>query len=500
MRILFIFFFSWTSLLFSKPDQNTFDSNFSTYLRSSLEQFETAGMAVAIIRDDELLYAEGFGVHSLVNRAPVTADTLFSMGSITKGFTTALLGMLVDEGKLNWDDLVTQYLPDFRLHNSFVTKEFTILDLLTHRSGLADHAGDLLFLSKNHPEMVERLRFLEPVSGFRAVFSYQNLMYLVAGQVIETITGKPWHEVLQERILEPLGMHHTNLHPQTLEGNKNAVEGHARVDDLLYLVPWKRQVDFGPAGALSASVMDMTRWMRFMLGDGTWNGKRLMSEEAMKHLLSYEMPVPFTEWVSMMYPTSHFLGYGLGWFSFDWHGQKVIEHGGNMPGLTAKLTLVPSEKLAILVVVNQHLSLLPHAITLYTLEHYHGIEPKNWSAFLYRLTKMVEQLSRTMERSIQAERKTGTQASLSLSGYTGSYFSPLYGKVAVSRKGKDLVMSFDGALTADLQHWQDDTWRVHWRDLVPRFYPGKVLLNFHLSSTGQVTGLDIEQIGSFSRF
>ena len=474
------------------------DHSFDEYIEKALVRWGVHGLGLVVVYHGRPILVKGYGQRSAVSAEKVDIDTLFSMGSITKGMVTAALGLLADEGKLDWNAPVERYLPELSLNDGNVEERITVLDLLSHRSGLGDHDGDFLFLYQSQNQILQRLSSLEPKSQFRSQFAYQNCLYLLAGRLIEAVSGEPWHEFIRHRLLEPLGIERFSFSPKSLVVMDNVALGHGDLDGREYLISWDKQIDFGPAGALCASIGSMLPWMQFVMQEGHWQGRALLSRSSWDNVGAYYTPVPMSNWIGLLYPKAHFMGYGMGWFSFDWMGRKVLEHGGNVPGQSAKILLLPDEDIGILVVVNQHLSLLPHGIALYCLDLLLGSTPKDWSDLMHRLSKMVNRLERAMERQMTAERNLDADHSYDLAAYTGRFQHPLYGHLDVELESGRLKLRI-GGMTALLEHWEEDTFRLNWRETVPCYYPGKIFIDFSSHIPGSVDQVDLMNLGLFTK-
>lgn len=465
------------------------------YVTTAMREWNVPGLAIAIVKDDSVVYARGFGTTRLGGGAPVDANTLFASASTTKAFTTTALAMLVDEGKLRWDDPVTKHLPAFRLRDPHTTADLTIRDLVTHRSGLA--AQDELWYASgaSTAEILRRLRFQEPASSIRSRYAYNNNAYAVAGEVIRTASGMPWDEFVRGRILAPLGMRATLTGIAGLDRRSNRAEPHVLVEGILRPVAYRDLDNIGPAGSMSSSVADMARWLRFQLDSARVNGRRLVSDSSFREMLSPQTIIP----VQSRYPAQrlarpNFTAYGLGWFLSDYRGRKLAMHTGSIDGMNALVALVPDERLGLVVFANRGQAELRHALMYRIVDAFTGAPPRDWSAELRTLYGNPAPRIAAAERRQDSARVRGTRPTLALSAYAGTYADSLLGQVEVRMEGNRLVARW-GGYTGPLEHWHHDTFRAAWQD--PAL--GRSLLTFTLDAAARPRSLLLEGAGEFRR-
>lgn len=324
-----------------KPDK--YSGKLEGIFIKGLRDFNVPGMAVAIVKDDEVVLARGYGVKKAGTMQKVDANTLFAIASNSKSFTAAALAMLVDAGDITWDDKVRDHLPYFELYSPYVSSEMTIRDLLCHRSGLATFSGDLVWYGTTHSreDVIRRARFLEPVYGFRAAYGYSNIMFLAAGQIVEKVTGKTWDEFVKEKFFGPLDMVSTNTSIRDFQPGANIAMPHNEVAGKNIPIEYVNWDNIGPAGSINSSVNDMTRWLRLQLGKGKFEGVRFWKEQRALEMWENHTPKPVSQWQRENMPSRHFNGYGLGWELMEYEGYKVISHGGGYDGMISKTVLVP---------------------------------------------------------------------------------------------------------------------------------------------------------------
>lgn len=468
---------------------------FDTYINNALKEWQVPGLAIAIIKDDRIVLAKGYGVRELGKPTPVDEKTLFAIGSSSKAFTAAALGMLVDEGKVKWDDPVTKHLPGFQLYDPYVTRELTVSDLLSHRSGLT--RGDLLWYASayDRDEVIRRVRFLKPSWSLRSRFGYQNIMFLAAGEIVPKVAGKSWDDFMRERIFIPLNMKDTSTSIKALASSNNVATPHGKIDDKVQVIAWRNIDNIAPAGSINSNVVDVAQWLRLHLGGGSYENKRLLSSSVHKEMQTPQTIIRIEGANERLYPAAHFLSYGLGWFLSDYRGRKIVEHGGAIDGMRAAVGMMPEEKLGVVILTNLSGTILPHALLFKVFDAYLGDPQRDWSAEMRKAIAGLEEQGKAAEKKAEAERVTGTSPSLALEKYAGSYTSDMYGEAKVTFEDGKLVTRFGPNFTGDLEHWHYDTFRVNWRDRTQ----GKGFVNFKLNTQAKVDSLSIENLSEFTR-
>jgi CubicO group peptidase (beta-lactamase class C family) len=456
------------------------------YILKSMKDWDIPGLAIAVVKDDKVVLAKGYGVRKLGDTTPVDANTLFAIASNSKAFTAATLAMLVDEGKVGWDDPIIKHIPGFQMYDPYAARELTIRDTLCHRSGLERH--DLLWLS--HPEysrdeVLRRIQFIKPSWSFRSKYGYQNLMFLVAGQVVPAVTGKSWDDFAKERIITPLGMKRTSTSITRLEKDDNVASPHQRVDGKVQAISYRNVDNVGPAGSINSCVAEMSQWLRLQLAGGVYDKKRLLSAKAIAEMHKPQMVVPREETILKLLPDSHFMAYGLGLMMLDHRGRKVIQHGGSLPGMISQVFLVPEEKLGVVVLTNFRFNSVPMSLPYRILDAYMGGETKDWTGEALKIWKTIEKRTIDAELKELKKRVEGTKPSLALEAYTGTYKDDLYGELKVTLEKDKLVLRFGPAFTGTLNHWHYDTFRTFWDDRTM----GKAMITFTLNADGRVSEL-----------
>ena len=454
------------------PAQITPPADLDHYVARVLKTFDVPGLSVAIVKDGNVVLAKGYGVRKLGNPTPVDGNTLFGIGSNTKAFTSAALATLVDEGRISWDDRVYENLPGFQMYDPYVSHEMTIRDLLTHRSGMGLGEGDLLFwphTTFTREDIIYRLRFMKPVSSFRSHYAYDNLLYMAAGQIIPAVTGKSWDDYVRERILLPLGMTTTNLSTTAFKAGDDYAWPHSLVDGKLQVVPFQSLDNVGPAGSINSSAAEMAKWLLLQLNHGKYLERdgRLFSEQRSREMWSPQTIIPTGDSSGSLAALKHnFSAYGLGWQLQDYHGHKIVGHGGGVLGFVSLVTLVPDENLGVVILTNAEQGGASGSILYHLLDHYLVLKPADWIAAFKGADEQDEKDAAEAMKKQDSGRAAKSKPSLQLEKYAGVYTDAWYGPATIRVEDAKLVFTLDHtpAAIADLQHWQYDTFMAHWRD------------------------------------
>ena len=473
------------------------------YVADVMRAFEVPGVALAIVKDGAVVVAKGYGVRTLGDPTPVDGGTRFGIASNTKAFTTTALGLLVEEGKLEWDARVIEYLPWFQMWDPWVTRELTVRDLLVHRSGLGLGAGDLLWwppTDLDRTEIARRLRFIEPVTSFRTAYAYDNVLYTVAGEVIETVSGTTWEDFVQSRILARVGMTGSNVMHSGAGLTGNVATPHARIEGTVRPVTPFLSDNTNPAGGINAGAEDMARWLIVQLDSGRLAEGRLFSQRTARELWSIVTPIPVgTPPPELAASRSSFNGYALGFGVRDYRGEKMVTHTGGLPGYVSRLTMIPDRKLGIVVLTNQESGAAFSAITHRILDHYLNAPPTDWLAAYRTLVARGDSLTAAAEHRTAADRDTASRPSLPLAGYAQTYADAWYGEVTIGLEGGRLVIRFSNtpALVGDLEHWQYDTFVARWRD---RELRADAFVTFGLDPDGSVAEAKMRAVSPATDF
>lgn len=460
-------------------------------IETMLEDWITPGVAVAVVQDDSVVFARGYGVRRLGEPGRVGPETRFAVASNSKAFTAALLFQLQEQGKLAIDDPVIDHLPAFRMSDAWVTSNIQIADLLTHRSGLPTFGGDHLWIGQLLPrdEIVRRIRWLEPAGAFRASFHYQNLMYLVAGQVAATAAGQSWDRLMEDRILDPLGMSASSTTLAALEQSDDVASPHETVNGKLVPVAYDDVRGVAPAAALNSNVLDMALWMRANLNGGEVDGTRILSERSTRAMQSVQYPLGVSPWAEVNLG-QRFNGYGYGWFINEYRDRKVVTHSGGLTGMISLQTLLPEEGIGVVVLTNYAPSAPTRAITNTILDAMLGEPAVDWNAVYRGFVEQGELRTTRAEEELQGSRVPDTTPSLPLDSYTGTYENRLSGAAQVRMEDGHLVFDYNARHAGDLEHWNYDVFRVHWRHPIFDMEP-MTFLQFELGRGADVESLTV---------
>jgi CubicO group peptidase (beta-lactamase class C family) len=469
------------------------------------------GMAISIVENGEVTLASGFGVQGLRSPVPVDADTIFPTGSTGKAFTVAALATLVDSGKIDWDDRVIDRLPGFQMYDPWVTREMTIRDLLVHRSGLGLGEGDLLFVPRTNltrAESVRRLRYLKPATSFRSGFAYDNVLYMVAGQLIEAVTGQSWEQYTAEHVLRPAGMLHSTTDNGPRFANPNRAQPHARTHGPIRGAGEQVQLDerddlgrtAAPAGGLAISAHDMARWLQIQLGHGMLpgGGGRLFSEAAHEQMwtpVTLQPIDPMPPELALTQP--QFNSYALGWEICDYRGAKIVWHGGAVFGFKTVVVLIPERHVGFAIEINSEDGELIYGLMYELLDHYLGLPRGDWPGkFIAFKRHRVEEGVQAYQKVAAAPAKVGP--SLPLGSYAGTYRDPWYGDIEIGERDGTLTIDFKSTprMSGTLEHWQFDTFRTRLADasIEPAY------VSFGLDADGKVERVTMKAVSPLADF
>jgi CubicO group peptidase (beta-lactamase class C family) len=467
------------------------------YIDDVRQAWDVVGLAVAVVKDGDVVYARGFGQRELGDPAPVDAHTLFAIGSNTKAFTAAGLGLLVEEEEeFDWDDPVIDHLVWFRLYDPWVTRHITVRDLLSHRSGLG-RRGDLNWYGSGfgRDEVLRRIRFLEPNTSFRSEFGYQNTMFLAAGEVTEAVTGATWDDWVTDRLLGPLGMDRTNTSAGGYATATNTATPHIKVEQGVQPVGLRNLDNVAAAGSINSSVTDMSRWMMALIDGGELYGEQVLPRAVVDAMMTPVTLMRIDTVTARLFPSTHFSTYGLGLVLRDYGGRLLATHTGGIDGMLSQVALVPEERLGVVVLTNTSPNSAFSPITYHILNRFLKLPERDWVALFQELDERTETRAETAREAQEAGRVPDTEPSLQLDGYAGYYEDPMYGEVRVTVEDDRLVLRRHEEWVGDLEHWHYDTFRVDWRH--PAM--GEGLVTFKLGFDGEVRLVDVQGVAEFQR-
>jgi len=439
------------------------------FIQAGISDWKIPGLSVAVVRNDTVLLAKGYGERELGAGAEVDEHTLFGIMSTTKAMTAAAVAMLVDDGVVRWDDAVTKWIPEFEMPDPYVTRELSVVDLLTHRAGLGN--ADLLWVrgDMSEPEIFRRVRYLEPAYSFRAGYTYQNIMYGLAGELIERASGMSFGEFLRSRLWQPLGMDRTfaSLSDVRATGDRNVSAAHYEINDTVRVIQDESVDVLASAGAVWSTASDMVRWISFLLDSARVDGEPLIEGESYSMLFRPHTIIPQEQF----YPTTqrtkpHWTTYGLGWFQQDYRGHAVAFHTGSLDGRIAIVGLLPDRRFGIVVLANLDHAEFRHALMLQAFDLQLGGAERNWSDELLQLYGGSARRADSARMREQSQRAGNTRPSLPLTEYAGAYTHSVWGDLVVETRtdGLWVVMGSNPQLTGGLSHWHYDTFRAHLGD------------------------------------
>lgn len=468
-------------------------------VEKTLKTFDVPGIAVAIVKDGKVILSKGYGLRSLRTKEPVNEHTFFGIASNSKAFTAAGLGILVDEGKLKWDDKVVDLIPGFKLYNPYVTQEFTVRDLLTHRSGLGLGAGDLMIFPDSNrvtkAELIHNMRFLKPVSGFRTKFDYDNLLYIVAGEVLVKVSGMSWEDFIESRIMRPIGMSQSAADYPRLKDKENSIDAHTFIDGKLTVISKGFPEISNAAGGIWSNVSEMSKWVIMQMNGGKYGQDlktKLFSKEVHEEMWSPQTIIS----------GSSFSSYGLGWFLDAVNGKLQVSHTGGLSGIVTQVTLIPELKLGIIVLTNQESGAAFTAITNTIKDGYFGIKGKDRIAAYKAIVAANEAEDKEgtdkVWAAVAAQMKKNTQKA-DLGIYEGSFTDPWFGEVTIKNQGNQLFFQSVNSpkLGGQMIFYKGNTFVVKWTD---RSMHADAFVIFTLGKDGKASGIKMEAVSPATDF
>jgi CubicO group peptidase (beta-lactamase class C family) len=449
------------------------------FIEEQMSKWKIPGVAVAVVKDGEIMMMQGFGYRDLETREPVTPRTLFSIGSTTKAFTSLALGILVDDGKMEWDKPVREYMPDFTLKDEFATLHATPRDLVTHRTGLPRH--DLVWYASElrREELYHRLRFLEPSAELREIMQYNNLVYMTAGVLIGKVSGKTWEKFVSERIFEPLGMQRSFFDGPP-EGDSDFASPYHLTDGEPKKVPFYRGWAVGPAGSIYASVEDMTKWLLLHLSGGKVGDKRIVSEGTLREMHKPQVVMEYGASEEIPLAT-----YGMGWVVQTYRGQMYVWHNGSIDGFYAFIGFLPYKKLGVVILTNMdEIGVLPEILSRRVFDRALGLDEIDWSARMTEQRKKALEAREKANVSSGAGRREGTSPSHPLADYAGTFSHPAYQEVKIELNDGKLLAHIRG-LAGELKHFHYDVFSLKLGE-----FP-EIRVTFEMNPNGDIVSLSM---------
>jgi CubicO group peptidase (beta-lactamase class C family) len=458
------------------------------YIHTAMKKWEVPGLAIAVIKDGEVVLVRGYGVCELGTEREVTGDTQFTIASCTKSFTATAVGMLIEEGKLKWDDPVVKHLPGFELSSRELTERVTLRDLLVHRTGLpsCDMLGEGAGFDPQ--TILGRLKYVQPVAEFRTRHIYSNWNYTALVEVVTHVSGKPHDKFVAERIFKPLRMDSTMFDPAETTAGRLALR-HWRSDTGIVARPAPRS-----GGGIYSTVRDMAQWLKLQLAEGTFDGRQLLKPETVREMQALQFSIPIKSRPQGNIYAAHFHGSGLGWFTQDYRGRKIVLHMGAWGAVTA---MMPDENLGVVVLSNLDLESIA-GLLMYDVFDAYLIGPETaWNSGKWEATWLRNEPPGYAYRprdearaQLEKNRVLGTKPKLPLPDYAGKYASKLYGSLDIGHKDGRLCVTF-GEFTTEASHWQDESFYVR----APNRLTIDWLLTFEHSAEGKVSGVTVKHVG-----
>jgi len=501
---LFIAFFFFLTVNSVAHAQVITPDSIDRLVERTLKTFDVPGIAVAIVKDDKIVFEKGYGVTSLASKKKVDENTVFGIASNSKAFTTAAIGILVDGGKLKLDDKVTDYIPEFKLYDPWVTSEFTIRDMLTHRSGLGLGAGDLMDFPDSTDftmkDVIYNLRFFKPVSSFRSKYDYDNQLYKIAGELIARVSGMSWEDFIQTRIMDPLGMSNSAPSYQRLKDHANVVDAHSPVDGKVVVIPRYFTNTGDAAGGIYSSVADLSKWVVMQMNNGKYgDNKQLFSEAIHFQMWSPQTIIPVS---SKTYYNVHFAAYGLGWLLNDAHGYKEVSHTGGIDGMVTKIDLIPELKLAIIVLTNQASGAAFTAIDNQIKDSYLGVTPyRDWVKFMADQVKTsqgdADKVMADVWKQIETRKHDGPK--IDIAPFAGSYHDVWLGDATISIKDGQLWFTAKRSpkLTGVILPFKGNTFVIKWNY---RSFEADAFAMFSFDENGNPSRLKLKPVSPLTDF
>ncbi|MBN1318598.1 MAG: serine hydrolase [Anaerolineales bacterium] len=475
--------------------------DFDALIGKTMAEWNIPGMALAVVRDDQVLLSRGYGVREIGSDKPVTADTVFGIGSLTKSFTATALAALVSAGRLRWDDQVIDYFPSFRHPDPWVTRELTVRDMLCHRTGLPRGVHILLRGNYNLDTYLQRIRYLKPVASFRSQFYYTNTTFEAVGKMFPAAAGETWEAFMKNRIFDPLSMASSNTSVKELTGVENMAEPHAIIEGKVQTTPW-RDIGNDASGSINSCAADLAQWLRLLVRQGISEGRTLIEPREVNETHAPQMIIradqPDMKFFQALGLETDFVAYGLGWIVIDYHGTKLVFHPGGIGGYASLGAILPHQHTGMAFVSNLDENVTApvlFAIMFTLVDLALELPPNDWLGRSLQLAKMAEEQQEAAWQKIVRSRVRGTSPSLPLDRFAGIYRDDFCGEMPVTVENGRLVIHFGPASKADLEHWHYDTFRATWRD--PKFAPEFV--TFALDKTGNVDTMLVETMARFER-
>ena len=424
---------------------------FAEFIEEKRQAWKVPGVAVAVVKDGETIFCQGFGQRSIEDNLSVTEETIFAIGSASKAFTAASAAVAVDDGKLDWDKPVQDYIPEFKMFDPFASTHMTARDLLCHRSGLPRHELVWYGAERTREDYLHRLRFLEPSRDFRTYFQYQNFMYMTAGYLAGKVEGTSWEDLVRARIFQPLGMTQSQFSVYDTQKGTNFALPYGEKKEKIEKLNFRPIEGMGPAGSINSNLIDMVKWINFQLSDGKIADQVVISEGNLRQTQSAQMSIADPLWYELM--GTKIISYGMGWFIQPFQNETLLHHGGNIDGFSALATFMPNQKAGVIVLTNLNGNALTETVAWDAYDRLLGTQDKDWHSYFYGFFQKLKAQSEQAKQQSDTDKVEGTQPSHALDAYVGEYEHPAYGVLKIAKSSDEPTK-----LTATLNK---NTWPLH---------------------------------------
>ena len=480
--LLLIFLFISNLFAVKEKAPEAYLKGFDKFIIKAMEEWKVPGLAIAIVKDGKVIFSEGFGFKDVKQGLKVTPKTLFAIGSCTKAFTATAMGILVDEGKLDWDKPLREYLPGFKLKDSFAAERMTPRDLVCHRSGLPRH--DLVWYnaSASRQELFDRLQYLEPSRDFRTTFQYQNLMFMTAGYMVGKIAGTSWEGFIQNRIFVPLGMTDSNFSVSDSQQSPDFALPYMEKEDKVIEIPFRNIDTIGPAGSINSSVTDMTNWLYLNLNKGKFGEVQVISANSLSEVQSPQMIAS----KSYKYDETFYSMYGMGWGITSYRGHLLLSHGGGIDGFTALVSLLPKDKMGMVILTNLNGTPLTQIVAYNAIDRLLGLDEISWNKRIREEVDKAKEEAKKAEKEKDKDRKMDTKPSHLLGDYAGEYENPGYGVISINKDGDQLKGEFN-SIPFSLTHYHYDIFELY-NELLEQ----KQKISFLTDNKGNIGSLSVQ--------
>ncbi|MCC5939962.1 MAG: serine hydrolase [Balneolaceae bacterium] len=465
--------------------QSVLPEDFDEWIETSMQQWDIPGMSVAVVKDGEIILTEGYGVLKLGEEQQVDHHTQFGIASVSKHMTASSLAILVDEGKISWNDKVIKHIPWFELSDPWVTANVTIHDLLTHQVGVGRMLGNRLqfMTDRSRDELLYRMRYLDFEQPFRSDYVYSNVMYTLAGEIVTAVSGQTWDEFMAERFFKPMGMSRSNTSINDLHSDGNAAHPHQYINGEVVTIPIRNWDVASPAGGVNSTAYDMAKWMLLQLNSGSFEDDQYISARSLQAIQTPQVSLGASGVDASQ------RSYGYGYNITDYRGYRLLSHGGATDGMNTTYILLPEENLGIIVMTNVF-NTFREAVARTIIDHVLDVTDQDWNELYLNSYKNQYEVVKAEREAFEATRISGTTTTHSLDAYAGRFYSSLYEYAEVNYENGELVLTIfdDENLTADLEHWHHNTFRINWRNPAQR----EEFLQFRMNIEGEIDGVEIQ--------